>query len=117
MQIARDVRFAKSSYKHAGAPFAWCIFPPGEKAMLHCSQGPERLKMIVTQVEALPCEHFITGYSHGLLRPVSGSSEALFDRLVGIGVTQHYALAPGDYTQECECLARMLGFDFTFVTP
>jgi len=36
---------------------------------------------------------------------------------VGIGVTQHYAPAPGDYTQECECMARMLGFDFTFITP
>ena len=112
VQIARDVRFAKSSYKHAGAPFAWCIFPPGEKTMLHCSQGPERFKMIVTQVEALPCEHFITGYSHGLLRPASGSCEALFDQLIRIGVTQHYALAPGNYIEEIEALANMIGFDF-----
>ena len=37
----------------------------------------------------------------------------LFDRLVRIGVTQHYALAPGNHVRECECLARMLGFEFT----
>jgi len=113
MRIARDVRFARSAYKHAGAPFAWCVFPPGEKTMLHCSQGPARFKMIATQVEALPCRHFISGYSHGLFRPTSGSSAALFDRLVRIGVTQHYALAPGNYTQEIQSLADMIGFDFT----
>ena len=113
VRIARDVRFAMSRYKHAGAPFAWCVFPPGEKTMLHCSQGRERFKMITTQVEALPCQHFLSGYSHGLLRPSSGSSEALFDRLVHIGVTQHYALAPGNYTREIESLADMVGFDFT----
>ena len=56
--------------------------------------------MIASRVEALPCQHFITGYSHGLLRPLSGSSEALFDRLVRMGVTQHYALAPGNATRE-----------------
>lgn len=68
--------------------------------------------MITTQVEALPCEHFITGYSHALLRPSSGTCEALFDRLIRIGVTQHYALAPGNYTEEIKALADMIGFDF-----
>lgn len=68
--------------------------------------------MVTTQVEALPCEHFITGYSHGLLRPVSGNCETLFDRLIRIGVTQHYALARGNYMKEIEALAEMIGFDF-----
>lgn len=112
VQIGRDVRFARSGLQYAGAPFAWCVFPPGPKTMLHCSQGRDRFKMVAAQVVALPCEHFITGYSHGLLRPVSGTPEALFDQLLRIGVTQHYALAPGDYTRECECLARLLGLDF-----
>lgn len=112
VQIARDVRFAKSGYKHAGAPFAWYVIPPGLKTMLHCSQGPERFKFVVTRVEALPTEHFITSYSHGLLRPLAGTSEQLFDRLVRVGVTQHYGLAPGDYVPQIRSLAEMLGFDF-----
>lgn len=115
VKISRDVRFAKSGYKHAGAPFAWYVYPPGEKTMLHCSQGPERFKLVTAQVEALSCKHFITSYSHGLLRPMSGTSEELFDKLVGIGVTQHYGLAPGNYTRELKYLASMMGFDFTAI--
>jgi L-arabinose isomerase len=38
MIIARDERFAKSGWKHAGAPFAWYVFPQGEKTMLHISE-------------------------------------------------------------------------------
>lgn len=29
--ISRDIRFAKTSYRYAGAPFAWHVLSPGEK--------------------------------------------------------------------------------------
>jgi len=112
VRIGPDVRFAKSNHKYAGAPFAWYVFPPGEKTMLHCSQGPSRFKLLVARVVALPTEHFISGYTHGLLRPVSGGCEELFDRFIRLGVTQHYALAPGNWTQEIASLANMLDCDF-----
>jgi len=65
VKIACDVRFAKTSYKHAGAPFAWYVIPPGIKTMLHVSESKGRFKMVCSLVEALPTEHFITSYSHG----------------------------------------------------
>ena len=36
---------------------------------------------------------------------------AMFDKLLAIGVTQHYALAAGDVTQEVLDLAFLLGFE------
>ncbi len=112
VKIARDVRFAKTGYKHAGAPFAWLAIGAGIKTMLHVSECNGRFKLVCTKVEALPCEHFITSYSHGLFRPVSGSVQELFNKLLQTGVTQHYGLVEGDYIQELSYLAKLLDFDF-----
>ncbi|RCX09969.1 L-arabinose isomerase [Anaerobacterium chartisolvens] len=112
VKIACDVRFAKTSYKHAGAPFAWYVIPPGLKTMLHVSECNGRFKMVCTLVEALPCKHFLVSYSHGMFRPVSGNSEQLFQSLLEIGVTQHYALAEGDLCDRLRYLAQLLDFDF-----
>jgi L-arabinose isomerase len=112
VKIARDVRFAKTNYRHAGAPFAWYVIPPGRKTMLHVSECSGRFKMVCTLVDALPCEHFITSYSHGLFRPLSGTVQELFRNLLQTGVTQHYALAEGDYTRELSYLAQLLDFEF-----
>ncbi|MDF2986543.1 MAG: hypothetical protein K0R50_2053 [Eubacterium sp.] len=112
VRIARDVRFAKTNYKYAGAPFAWYVIPSGLKTMLHVSECNGRFKMVCTLVEALPCEHFITSYSHGLFRPVSGTVQELFQKLIQIGVTQHYGIVNGDYTRELSYLAQLLDFDF-----
>ena len=68
--VSRDVRFAKSAWKHAGAPFAWHVFPAGRKTMLHCSQRRGRFLMAATLLDCLPCEPFLATYSHGLFRPV-----------------------------------------------
>lgn len=112
VKIGKDVRFAKSNYKYAGAPFAWYVIPAGIKTMLHLSECNGRYKLVCTLIEALTSEHFITSYSHGRFRPVKGTSQELFDQLIKIGVTQHYAIVEGDYTAELENLANMLDFDF-----
>ena len=110
-QIARDVRFAKTGYRYAGAPFAWHVFPEGLHTMVHLSQRNGKFVMAVTLVESLPEEAHLATYSHGRFRPVGQSCKALFDKLLAIGVTQHYALAAGDVTQEVLDLAFLLGFE------
>lgn len=111
-KIARDVRFAKSKWKYAGAPFAWHVFSEGRKTMLHCSQHEGRFLFAATLVDSLPCEHFLATYSHGLFRPVGQTPTALFDRLIRLGVTQHYGIAQGEWLQAIGDLAGMLDFDF-----
>jgi L-arabinose isomerase len=111
-KIAKDARFARSNFKHAGAPFAWHVIGAGPKTMLHVSQQANgRFKMVCTTVEAVETPHFLAGYSHGLFRspiPV----EEFFGRLIQIGVTQHYGVVSGDYTAEAEMLASLLDFDY-----
>lgn len=111
-KISSDVRFAKSPWKYAGAPFAWYVFPKGEKTMLHCSEHNGKLQFVATRVEALPTEHFLATYSHSLFRPISQSAPELFEKLLKIGVTQHYGLVDGNVIAAVRDLAMMLGFDF-----
>ena len=110
--VARDERFAKTEYRYAGAPFAWYVFPQGEKTMLHMSEKDGVLKMVCTLVEAAPTKHYLASYSHSEFRHQTLSPQELFQRLVSIGVTQHYAIVDGDWTKELEELARLMGFDF-----
>lgn len=110
-QVARDVRFAKTKYRYAGAPFAWHVFPQGLHTMAHLSQRGGKFVLAVTLVESLPEEPHLATYSHGRFRPVGQSCRALFDRLIKIGVTQHFALAAGDCTEAVMDLGSMLGFE------
>ncbi|MDD4744565.1 MAG: hypothetical protein PHN53_08190 [Eubacteriales bacterium] len=111
-RISIDARFARSSFKHAGAPFAWHVIGAGPKTMLHVSQQANgRFKMVCTTVEAVDTPHFLAGYSHGLFKPPL-PVEDFFGRLIKIGVTQHYGVVSGDYTAEAEMLAELLDFDF-----
>lgn len=112
--ISTDARFAKSSFKHAGAPFAWNVIAPGEKTILHISQCSGRFKMVCSLVDAVETKHFLAGYSHGLFRsriPV----EVFFGKLINIGVTQHYGIAPGNYLSELKILSQLLDFDCTVI--
>lgn len=109
--IARDVRFAKTGYKYAGAPFAWHVFPTGLKTMLHVSQKNGQFVMAITLVESLPEEMHLATYSHGRFRPVGETCKELFDKLLHIGVTQHYALVEGDVRREVLDLCHMLSFE------
>lgn len=110
--VARDERFAKTDYKYAGAPFAWYVFPEGMKTMLHMSEKDGVFKMVCTLVEALPVRHYMASYSHAEFRHQTLSPQELFNRLIQIGVTQHYAIVDGDWTEELEVLAHLLEFDF-----
>lgn len=109
--LSTDARFAKSDYKHAGAPFAWHTFSPGEKTMLHVSQSGQGFKMAVSVVDCLPCEHFLSGYTHGVFRPRI-LAEEFFDKLIHIGVTQHYGIVAGDHTAALEEFAALMDFEF-----
>jgi len=111
VKIARDVRFAKTSYKHAGAPFAWYKIPPGEKTMVHISENNGRYKLVCSLVDALECEHFLASYSHGVLKPRS-PIDIFFGKLMEIGVTQHYGLVEGNYVKELEAFAKIMDFEY-----
>lgn len=110
-QIARDVRFAKTAYRYAGAPFAWHVFPVGIHTMAHLSQHNGQFVLAATLVESLPQEAHLATYSHGRFRPVNGSCKKLFDDLLRIGVTQHFSLVAGDVTQAVMDLGNLLGFE------
>jgi L-arabinose isomerase len=110
--IARDERFAKTKYKYAGAPFAWYVFPEGQKTMLHLSQSNGSMKMVCTLVEALPAKHTLASYSHGIFRHATLEPQELFDKILNIGVTQHYGIVDGDYLDELEYLAKLMDFEF-----
>lgn len=111
VKIARDIRFAKTSYKYAGAPFAWYTIHPGPKTMVHISECKGRYKLVCTEVDALECPHFLVSYSHGIIKPRVPVQE-LFGRLIDIGVTQHFALVEGSYCNELEDIAYILDFDY-----
>lgn len=110
--IARDERFAKSGWKHAGAPFAWYVFPAGEKTMLHMSERDGHMKMIACVVDCLPTKHYLASYSHAEFRHEKYTPEELFAKICTNGVTQHYGIAPGNHLDELEALAAMCGFEF-----
>lgn len=111
-KISSDVRFAKTKWKYAGAPFAWYVFPEGKKTMLHCSEQTGRFQLVATQVEALPTDHFLATYSHSHFKPVGEDCNALFSKLLARGVTQHYCITDGNLIPEVKDLAMMLGVDF-----
>ena len=109
------MRFAKTKWKYAGAPFAWYVFPEGRKTMLHCSQQTDRFQLVTGQIEALPTEHFLATYSHSLFRPVGQECTEYFTKLLRQGVTQHYGIVEGDVTPLVRDLAMMTGFEYAEV--
>lgn len=109
--ISLDTRFAKSGYRHAGAPFAWHLIGPGEKTMVHVSQHRDSFKMAAAVVDSMECEYFLAGYSHGVLKPRLPAEE-FFRTLLEFGVTQHYALADGNWLNELSETAALLDFEY-----
>ena len=109
--IARDVRFAKTNYKYAGAPFAWYRIPPGRKTMTQFVENNGTYKLVCTLVDSLEGEHILASYSHGIFRPVIPVKE-LFEKILKIGTTQHFAIADGDYRAELSILAEIMGFEY-----
>lgn len=54
----------------------------------------------------------MSSFNHGRMRPYHATCEEWAQRLIDDGVTQHYAIACGDYMAELKCLATMLNFHF-----
>jgi len=117
--ISRDVRFAKTSWKYAGAPFAWYRFSPGMKTVCGLYEQDGKYKMIVFQAESLDAsktpqskiKHLLATYSHTIFKPVVPCKE-LFEQILRIGATQHYAIVDGDCRAELKDFAAMMGFEF-----
>ena len=109
--IARDVRFAKTNYKYAGAPFAWYRISPGRKTMAQLVECDGRYKMVVTLVDSLPGKQILATYSHSIFKPVVPVKE-LFEKILRIGTTQHFALVDGDYCTELRTLAELMNFEY-----
>ncbi len=109
--IARDVRFAKTNYKHAGAPFAWYRISPGRKTMAQLVEENGRYKLVSTLVDSLEGKHLLATYSHSIFKPVVPVNE-LFQQILKIGTTQHFAIVDGDYLRELSLFAEIMGFDY-----
>lgn len=117
--IARDVRFAKTNWKYAGAPFGWYRFSPGMKTVCGLYEQDGKYKMIVFQAESLDAKdtpqssakHLLATYSHSVFRPVVPVKE-LFEQILRIGATQHYAIVDGDCRAELKDFAGIMGFEF-----
>ena len=117
--IAQDVRFAKTSWKYAGAPFAWYRFSPGLKTMAGLYEEGGRYKIIAFLAESLSekdtpqsaKKHLLATYSHGIFKPAVPVKE-LWEKVLRIGATQHYAIVDGDWLPQLEALAEIMDFDF-----
>ena len=111
VKIARDVRFAKTNYKYAGAPFAWYRISPGRKTMAQLVENNGHYKMVCTMVDSLEGEHILATYSHSIFKPLVPVNE-LFGKILKTGVTQHFAIVDGDYCSELSALAEIMNFEF-----
>ena len=117
--IARDVRFAKTAWKYAGAPFAWNRFSPGMKTVAGLYEEDGKYKLITFLAESLDAKdtpqshikHLLATYSHTIFKPVVPVKE-LFEKILNIGATQHYAIADGDWREELKAFAEMMNFEF-----
>ena len=117
--IARDVRFAKTSWKYAGAPFAWYRISPGMKTVAGLYEEGGKYKLITFLAESLSekdtpqsaKKHLLATYSHTIFRPVVPVKQ-LWEQVLRIGATQHYAIVDGDWRPQLEALASICGFEF-----
>lgn len=117
--ISRDVRFAKTSWKYAGAPFAWYRFSPGMKTVAGLYEENGKYKLITFMAESLDAKdtpqsrkkHLLATYSHTIFRPEVPVKE-LWEKVLNIGATQHYAIVDGDCRAELEDFAEIMGFEF-----
>ena len=117
--ISRDVRFAKTSWKYAGAPFAWYRISPGMKTVAGIYERDGKYKLITFMAESLDAsatpqsklKHLLATYSHTIFKPEVPVKE-LFEKVLNIGSTQHFAVVDGDCRAELEAFASIMGFEF-----
>ena len=117
--ISRDVRFAKTSWKYAGAPFAWYRISPGMKTVAGLYEEDGRYKLVTFMAESLDAKdtpqsskkHLLATYTHTIFKPIVPVKE-LFEQVLKIGVTQHYAIVDGDWRPQLEALAEIMNFEY-----
>ena len=117
--ISRDVRFAKTSWKYAGAPFAWYRISPGRKTVCGLYEEDGKYKLVTFMAESLSekdtpqsdKKHLLATYSHTIFKPEVPVKE-LFERVLKIGVTQHYAIVDGDWRPQLQALAEIMNFEY-----
>ncbi|MBR5906226.1 MAG: hypothetical protein IKZ51_07215 [Bacteroidales bacterium] len=117
--ISRDVRFAKTSWKYAGAPFAWYRISPGRKTVVGLYEEDGRYKLVTFMAESLDAKdtpqskikHLLATYTHTIFRPEVPVKE-LFEKVLNIGTTQHFAVADGDWRPQLEAFAEIMGFEY-----
>ena len=117
--IARDVRFAKTGWKFAGAPFAWYRISPGLKTAAGLYEEAGKHKLVTFLAESLDASatpqskltHLLATYSHSIFRPEVPVKD-LFERILRIGATQHFAIVDGDVRAQLEAFANIMGFEF-----
>ena len=109
--IARDVRFAKTDYRYAGAPFAWYRISPGRKTLAQLVEENGRYKLICGMAESLPGNHILTTYSHSIFRPDVPVGR-FFEQILRVGSTQHFGVVDGDYRRELKEVAALMDFDY-----
>lgn len=111
VRIARDVRFAKTNYRYAGAPFAWYRITPGMKTFAHFSENGGKYKMVTFLAESIDGDHIISSFCHSTFKPSIPSRE-LFEQILNIGTTQHFAVVDGDIRQRLGEFAFIKGFEY-----
>lgn len=117
--ISRDVRFAKTSWKYAGAPFAWYRISPGLKTVAGLYEEDGKYKLITFLATSLSeketpqstKKHLLATYSHTIFKPEVPAKE-LWEKVLQIGATQHYAIVDGDCRAQLQDLAEIMGFEF-----
>lgn len=112
VKIAKDTRLLNAAVDYPGAAFAWQVLGAGMKTMLHLSQKDGGFRMACTLVEAQDVDYFHASFCHGRIKTLTGDAKDVFGKLLAFGVTQHYALAPGDWRLEVAELAKMLGVEY-----
>lgn len=117
--ISRDVRFAKTSWKYAGAPFAWYRISPGMKTVAGLYEENGKYKLITFLAESLSekdtpqsaKKHLLATYSHTIFKPVVPVKQ-LWEQVLRIGATQHYAIVDGDCRDVLQDFAEMMNIEY-----
>ena len=78
-----------------------------------------RYKLVTFMAESLDVKdtpqsdkmHLLATYTHTIFKPVVPVKE-LFEKVLKVGVTQHYAIVDGDYRPQLEALAEIMNFEY-----
>ena len=108
--ITPDTKYEHSSFKFAGAPFAWYRISPGIKTFAHLSECRDSYKIITTIAESLPGKHLLSGYSYSIFRTKAPVKET-FEKILDIRATQHFAVVDGNLRKELAEFAFISGFN------